>query len=122
MADYFNASTEALEMCRQHLQNIKDAQSNYQSKSSYVLGQDFDTVSNLVARLSDVIGRENAMVRWCAGRADERSSVVEMADEPRRSCSSSRRLTDELEEHVCLFIATVHRVRNLAIQEISKKA
>ncbi|CAD6263738.1 unnamed protein product [Miscanthus lutarioriparius] len=92
------------------------------AKGTYVVGQDLDTVSNLVARLSDAIERENAMARWCAERADKRSSVLEMVNELRRSCSSSKRLTDELEEHVCLFLATIHRARNLVIQEISKKA
>ncbi|CAD6263716.1 unnamed protein product [Miscanthus lutarioriparius] len=92
------------------------------AKGTYVVGQDLDTVSNLVARLSDAIERENAMARWCAERADKRSSVLEMVNELWRSCSSSKRLTDELEEHVCLFLATIHRARNLVIQEISKKA
>jgi hypothetical protein len=169
MANYFDATTEALEMCRQLLQNIKDAQRNYKSMDSFLasisashalgfpftsnnpfctttrsnlrpihdkyscilksirsshrrVGTNLDTVSNLVARLSDAIERENAMARWCAERADERSSVLEMANELKRSCSSSKRLTDELEEHACLFLATIHRARNLVIQEISKKA
>lgn len=90
------------------------------AKGTYVLGQDLDTVGNLVARLSDDIERENILATWCVERADERSLVLEMANELRRSCSSSRRLTDELEEHVCVFLATIHRARNLVIQEISK--
>lgn len=92
------------------------------AKGTYVLGQDLDTVSNLVARLSDAIERDNAMARWCAERADEGSSVLEMANELRRSCSSSRTLTDELEEHVSMFLATIHRARLLVIREFSKKA
>jgi hypothetical protein len=91
------------------------------AKGSYVLGQDLDTVSTLVARLSNAIERENTLARWCMERADERTSVLEMANELRRSCSSSRRLTEELEEHVCLFIANIHRAGNMVIQEISKK-
>jgi hypothetical protein len=31
-------------------------------------------------------------------------------------------ITDELEEHVCLLLATIHRAIILVIQEISKKA
>ncbi|XP_066344170.1 putative UPF0496 protein 2, partial [Miscanthus floridulus] len=77
------------------------------AKGTYVVGQDLDTVSNLVARLSDAIERENAMARWCAERSDERSSVLEMANELRRSCSSSKRLTNELEEHVRLCSASL---------------
>jgi hypothetical protein len=92
------------------------------AKGTYVLGQDLDTVSNLVARLSDAIERDNAMARWCAERADEGSSVLEMANELRRSCLSSRTLTDELEEHVSMFLATIHRARLLVIREFSKKA
>ncbi|KAK8448804.1 hypothetical protein SEVIR_7G104800v4 [Setaria viridis] len=92
------------------------------AKGTYVLGQDLDTVSNLVVRLSDGIERENAMARCCEERSGERSSVLEMVNELRRSCSSSRRLTDELEEHVCLLLATIHKARILVIQEISKKA
>ncbi|XP_062185962.1 putative UPF0496 protein 2 [Phragmites australis] len=91
------------------------------AKGTYVLGRDFDTVSHLVARLSDGIERENAMARRCAERAGDRSSVHEMVSELRRSCSSSRRLAEELEEHVCLCLATIHRARVLVIQEISKQ-
>jgi hypothetical protein len=92
------------------------------AKGTYVLGQDLDTVSNLVARLSDGIDRENAMARCCEERSGERSSVLEMVNELRRSYSSSRTLTDELEEHVCLLLATIHRARILVIQEISENA
>ncbi|CAL5032154.1 unnamed protein product [Urochloa decumbens] len=91
------------------------------AKGTYVLGRDLDTVSHLVARLSDGIERENAMARRCEERSGERSSVMEIVSELRSSCSSSRRLADELEEHVCLCLATIHRARLLVIQEISKQ-
>ncbi|CAL5067706.1 unnamed protein product [Urochloa decumbens] len=91
------------------------------AKGTYVLGRDLDTVSHLVARLSDGIERENAMARRCEERSGERSAVMEMVSELRSSCSSSRRLADELEEHVCLCLATIHRARLLVIQEISKQ-
>uniref|UniRef100_K3YBS9 Uncharacterized protein n=1 Tax=Setaria italica TaxID=4555 RepID=K3YBS9_SETIT len=91
------------------------------AKGTYVLGQDLDTVSNLVARLSDGIERENAMARCCEERSGERSSVLEMVNELRSSCSSSSRLSDELEEHVCLFLASIHRARILVTQENSKQ-
>ncbi|CAN6241783.1 unnamed protein product [Urochloa humidicola] len=92
------------------------------AKGTYVLGQDLDTVSSLVARLSDGIERENAMARCCEERSGERSSVMEMVNELRKSCSSSRRIAEELEEHVCLFLATIHKARALLIQEVSKKS
>uniref|UniRef100_A0A0E0KQK7 Uncharacterized protein n=1 Tax=Oryza punctata TaxID=4537 RepID=A0A0E0KQK7_ORYPU len=103
------------------------------AKGTYVLGRDLDTVSHLVARLSDGIERENAMARRCAERvADDVGGgvvgggrffpVQEMANELRRSCSSSRKLAEELEEHVCLCLATIHRARVLVIREISKQA
>ncbi|EAZ30748.1 hypothetical protein OsJ_14812 [Oryza sativa Japonica Group] len=104
------------------------------AKGTYVLGRDLDTVSHLVARLSDGIERENAMARRCAERvaADNVGAaaaaggrffpVQEMANELRRSCSSSRKLAEELEEHVCLCLATIHRARLLVIKEISKQA
>ncbi|CAL5032152.1 unnamed protein product [Urochloa decumbens] len=91
------------------------------AKGTYVLGQDLDTVSSLVARLSDGIDRENAMARCCEERWGERSSVLEMVNELTKSCSSSRRIAEELEEHVCLFLATIHKARILVIQEISKQ-
>ncbi|GJN27644.1 hypothetical protein PR202_gb15685 [Eleusine coracana subsp. coracana] len=91
------------------------------AKGTFVLGRDLDTVSHLVARLSDGIERENAMAMCCVERVEERRSVVEMVRELRRSCSSSRRLAEELEEHVCLFLATIHRARGLVIQEISRQ-
>ncbi|KAJ1270970.1 hypothetical protein BS78_06G092500 [Paspalum vaginatum] len=93
------------------------------AKGAYVLGRDLDTVSHLVARLSDGIDRETAMARRCEERSGERSSMMtEMVSELRRSCSSSRSLANELEEHVCLCLATIHRARVLVIQEISKQA
>ncbi|CAN6270218.1 unnamed protein product [Urochloa humidicola] len=36
MADYFEASTEAIEICRQLLRNIKNTQSNYQSMDNFL--------------------------------------------------------------------------------------
>ena len=36
MADYFGASAEASEMCRQLLRNIKSTQSNYRSMDSFL--------------------------------------------------------------------------------------
>ncbi|WVZ85635.1 hypothetical protein U9M48_032536 [Paspalum notatum var. saurae] len=94
------------------------------AKGAYVLGRDLDTVSHLVARLSDGIDRETAMSRRCEERrsGERRSMMVEMVSELRRSCSSSRSLVDELEEHVCLCLATIHRARVLVIQQISKQA
>ncbi|CAN6234986.1 unnamed protein product [Urochloa humidicola] len=92
------------------------------AKGAYVLGQDLDTVSSLVARLADGIERENAMARCCEERLGERSSVMEMVNELRKSCSSSKRIAEELEEHVCLLLATIYKARVLVIQEFSKKS
>ncbi|CAN6248603.1 unnamed protein product [Urochloa humidicola] len=91
------------------------------AKGTYVLGQDLDTVSSLVARLSDGIERENDMARCCEERLGEKCSVMEMVNELRKSCSGSRRIAEELEEHVCLFLATICQARVLVIQEISKQ-
>ncbi|KAL6652884.1 hypothetical protein ACP70R_011809 [Stipagrostis hirtigluma subsp. patula] len=91
------------------------------AKGTFVLGRDLDTVSQLVERLSDGIDRENAMARYCVKRMGERSSVLEMASELRKSCSSTMRLAEELEEHLCLCLATIYRARVLVLQEISKQ-
>ncbi|TVU14550.1 hypothetical protein EJB05_38025, partial [Eragrostis curvula] len=92
------------------------------AKGTYVLGNDLDTVSQLVARLSDGIERENAMAQYCVERERDGSSVPEMVSELKKSFSNSRRLALELEEHVCLCLATIDRARVLVIQEIFKKA
>jgi hypothetical protein len=92
------------------------------AKGTYVLGRDFDTVSHLAARLSDGIDRENSMAMYCKGMVDEKFQVHEMVMELRRSCCNSRRLADELEEHVGLCLATINRARVLVIEEISKQA
>ncbi|TVU14531.1 hypothetical protein EJB05_38006, partial [Eragrostis curvula] len=91
------------------------------AKGTYVLGNELDTVSQLVKRLSDGIERENGMAQWCVERASEGSSMMEMVSELKRSHSSSRRLVEELEEQVCLCLATMHRARVLVIQEICKQ-
>ncbi|TVU14537.1 hypothetical protein EJB05_38012, partial [Eragrostis curvula] len=85
------------------------------AKGAYVLGNDLDTVSQLVARLSDGIERENAMSQYCVEREREGSSVPEMVSELKKSYSNSRMLALELEEHVCLCLATIDRARVLLI-------
>jgi hypothetical protein len=94
------------------------------AKGTYVLGRDLDTLNQLVARLSDGIERENAMAWRCVEAASDRcpAVVLEMVSELRRSCLASGRLAEELEEHVCLCLATIHKARVLVIHEISKKA
>ncbi|KAJ1270971.1 hypothetical protein BS78_06G092600 [Paspalum vaginatum] len=91
------------------------------AKGTHVLGRDLDTVSHLVARLSDGIERENDMARRCVERSGERCPVQETVSELRRSCSSSRRLAQELEEHVCLSLSTIQKARLLVIQENSNQ-
>ncbi|TVU14546.1 hypothetical protein EJB05_38021, partial [Eragrostis curvula] len=92
------------------------------AKGTYVLGNELDTVNQLVAPLSDGIERENAMAQYCLGRENEGSSVPEMVRELKKSYSNSRRLALELEQHVCLCLATIDRARVLVIEEIFKKA
>lgn len=92
------------------------------AKGTYVLGRDFDTVSDLVVRLSDGIERENTMAMYCMEMVDEKFPVQEMVMELRRSCSTSKRLAGELEEHVGLCLATIYRARDLVIEEMSKQA
>ncbi|CAM0909785.1 unnamed protein product [Alopecurus aequalis] len=92
------------------------------AKGTYVLGRDFDTVSHLAVRLSDSIERENSMVMYCMEMVDEKFPVQEMVMELMRSCCNSRRLAEELEEHVGMCLATINRARVLVIEEISKQA
>ncbi|KAF7097376.1 hypothetical protein CFC21_099200 [Triticum aestivum] len=108
------SKTESLQQLQEQLDTA--------AKGTYVLGRDFDTVSQLAVRLSDGIERENAMATYCMEMVDEKYPVQEMVLELRRSCSSSRRLAIELEEHVGLCLATIHRARVLVIEEISKQA
>jgi hypothetical protein len=91
------------------------------AKGTYVLGRDFDTVSHLAVRLSDGIERENSMAMYCKGMVGEKIPVHEMVMELRRSCCNSRRLAEELEEHVGICLATINRARVLVIEEISKQ-
>ncbi|GJN27645.1 hypothetical protein PR202_gb15686 [Eleusine coracana subsp. coracana] len=78
------------------------------ARGTYVLGKDLDTVSQLVARLSDGMERENAMAMRCVKMTNMGScSVMEMVSELKRSHLSSRSLAKELEEHVCLCLATI---------------
>ncbi|CAD6260888.1 unnamed protein product [Miscanthus lutarioriparius] len=92
------------------------------AKGTYVLGRDLDTLNQLVARLSDGIERENDMAWRCVEAAGDRcpAAVLEMVSELRRSCLASGRLAEELEEHVCICLATIHKARVLVIHEISK--
>ncbi|XP_066344174.1 putative UPF0496 protein 2 [Miscanthus floridulus] len=96
------------------------------AKGTYVLGRGLDMVSHLMAWLSDDIKRENYMVWRCVERVGGElwpaAAVQEMVGELRRSCSASWRLAEELEEHVCMCLATIHRARVLVIQEINQLA
>jgi hypothetical protein len=96
------------------LQRLRD-QLDAAAKGTYVVGKQLDTLSQLVARLSDAIDRENAMVMCCLERAGVGSSVVEILTELKKSYLSSSRLAEELEEHVCMCLSTVHRSRAFVI-------
>uniref|UniRef100_A0ACD6AQ82 Uncharacterized protein n=1 Tax=Avena sativa TaxID=4498 RepID=A0ACD6AQ82_AVESA len=92
------------------------------AKGTYVLGRDFDTVSHLAVRLSDGIERENSMATYCMAMVDAKFPVQEMVMELRRSCCNSRRLAEDLEEHVGMCLATINRARVLVIEEIARQA
>ncbi|KAK3144782.1 hypothetical protein QOZ80_4AG0317810 [Eleusine coracana subsp. coracana] len=55
------------------------------ARGTYVLGKDLDTVSQLVAHLSDGMERENAMAMCCMEMASVGCSVMEMVSELKRS-------------------------------------
>lgn len=96
------------------------------AKGIYILVRDLETMSRLVARLSDEIEHMMSMVRFWGERSDGRCEVTRRIMTGMRDGDGDggdddsgfvERL-DELEEHLYLCFMTVNRARNLVVKEV----
>ncbi|KAI3741460.1 hypothetical protein L1987_59134 [Smallanthus sonchifolius] len=96
------------------------AQLDVAAKGTYILNRDLDTVSRLVARLSDELEHMQASTKFWLKRGHKRvQSVEEFGRQLKKNDMSFREQLDELEEHLYLCFMTINRARNLVIKEIS---
>lgn len=96
------------------------AQLDVAAKGTYILNRDLDTVSRLVARLSDELEHMQASTKFWIKRGHKRiQSVEEFGRQLKNNDVSFREQLDELEEHLYLCFMTINRARNLVVKEIS---
>nr|CAD1824648.1 unnamed protein product [Ananas comosus var. bracteatus] len=89
------------------------------AKGTYILHCDFDTMSRLVAWIHDEFEHNNMIIRHCMERKDNKCHVQGVVKEIKNSRCGIIRKVEELEEHVCLCLATINRARVLVMKEIS---
>ncbi|KAJ7976071.1 UPF0496 protein [Quillaja saponaria] len=98
------------------------AQLDAAAKGTYILNKDLETISRLVARLSDEVEHMCAMVKFWLVRKDNQiqasSEVAQLLN--KSDCSFSDQL-DELEEHLYLCFMTINRARNLVCPSPNQK-
>ncbi|KAL8235931.1 hypothetical protein R6Q59_017012 [Mikania micrantha] len=96
------------------------AQLDVAAKGMYILNRDLDTISRLVARLSDELEHMQGSTKFWLKRGHKRvQSVEEFGRQLKKNDESFREQLDELEEHLYLCFMTINRARNLVIKEIS---
>lgn len=96
------------------------AQLDVAAKGMYILNRDLDTISRLVARLSDELEHMQASTKFWLKRGHKRvQSVEEFGRQLKQNDVSFREQLDELEEHLYLCFMTINRARNLVVKEIS---
>ncbi|PIN01945.1 hypothetical protein CDL12_25550 [Handroanthus impetiginosus] len=88
------------------------------AKGTYILNRDFDTMSRLVSRLQDEIEHNNAMIKFCLDRREDKLSF-QVLKELKKGGFGFMKQVEELEEHVYLCLVTINRARALVIKEIS---
>lgn len=90
------------------------------AKGMYILNRDLDTVSRLVARLSDELVHMQTTTKFWLKRGHKRiQSVEEFGRQLKKNDLSFCEQLDELEEHLYLCFMTINRARNLVVNEIS---
>ncbi|XP_050237357.1 UPF0496 protein At1g20180 [Mercurialis annua] len=93
------------------------AQLDLAAKGTYILMNDFDTVSRLVRSLYNEIEHKKSLAELCI-RSKNVDLLKEVVKEFYLQDSYYQQQLDELEEHVYLCFHTINRSRRLVIQEI----
>lgn len=94
------------------------AQVDAAAKGTYILIRDLDTISRLVARLSNELERVDGLMKlWV-----HRGGSEEVASQLNRNNQSFMEQLDELEEHLYLCFMTINRARNLVTKQFLNSA
>ncbi|KAG6469511.1 UPF0496 protein At3g19330-like [Zingiber officinale] len=100
------------------------AQLDAASRGAYALNTDLDTIERLVARLHANVESDRELVRLgleSGGRDQQQHLIVEVARQLRRNLYTFLRQLEDLEEHICLFLAAVNRARSLLLRQIQQR-
>ncbi|KDP36884.1 hypothetical protein JCGZ_08175 [Jatropha curcas] len=93
------------------------AQLDLAAKGTYILVNDFDTMSRLVMSLHDELEHKKALADMCV-RSKNTELLKKVVKEFYMHDSCYQEQLDELEEHVYLCFHTINRSRRLVLQEI----
>ncbi|ERN11477.1 UPF0496 protein At3g19330 [Amborella trichopoda] len=99
------------------------AQLDTTAKGVYVLSSDLDTIERLVTRVHETVESDTALVRMGVERGENSTVVVgEVVRQLRRSQPKLTQQLRDLEEHLCLCLATLNRARSQLLHQISLNA
>ncbi|KAF3338724.1 hypothetical protein FCM35_KLT17561 [Carex littledalei] len=89
------------------------------ARNTYVLNNDLDTIERLVTRLHDTIEDDKKLVRLgVEGGRGQRHPIEHVVQHLRKNHRSVLQQLSDLDEHICLYFASVNRVRSLLLQHI----
>ncbi|RAL46973.1 hypothetical protein DM860_017014 [Cuscuta australis] len=116
MGEHFSSSVLLLE---QHLLRSRNKRKvELAAKGTYIVKRDLETMSRSVRRIQDEIEHNREMIRLCLDRREDSLSLgVVLKEMKNKSCGFGLQV-EELQQHVCLCLVTINRVRTLVINEI----
>ncbi|KAJ1699972.1 hypothetical protein LUZ63_008484 [Rhynchospora breviuscula] len=89
------------------------------ARNTYALNNDLDTIERLVARVHETIEDDKKLMGLgIAGGRGQRHPIEHVLRYLRKNHSSLLQQLLELDEHICLYFASVNRVRSLLLQHI----
>ncbi|KAJ4753031.1 hypothetical protein LUZ62_087436 [Rhynchospora pubera] len=89
------------------------------ARNTYALNNDLDTIERLVARVHETIEDDKKLMRLgIAGGRGQRHPIEHVLRYLRKNHRSLLQQLLELDEHICLYFASVNRVRSLLLQHI----
>lgn len=89
------------------------------ARNTYVLNNDLDTIERLVTRLHDTIEDDKKLVRLgVEGGRGQRHPIEHVVQHLRKNHRSMLQQLSDLDEHICLYFASINRVRSLLLQHI----
>ncbi|KAJ3696521.1 hypothetical protein LUZ61_000226 [Rhynchospora tenuis] len=89
------------------------------ARNTYALKNDLDTIEKLVERVHETIEDDKKLMRLgVVGGRGQRHPIEHVVRHLRKNHRSLLQQLLELDEHICLYFASVNRVRSLLLQHI----